>query len=220
MTFNLFVLPFLFGAIFLIGSLTRRYMRWIKALDQEDREKLIKGVRGTKLLAAVKEIFFESLLHRKMFRKNKLLGYMHMSFALGWLMLIVMGNLESRIYSGLWVNPPYYPIFLKFFIHDKHVLPFEIFTVPGFFRFMMDLLLVFVLSGLVLAIIKRRRSNWFGIKKTTELQHTDKVAMACLWMIFPLRLMADDNSLPFLFLLFLFRVEVWLMPRFSFLGFC
>ncbi|HEX7575416.1 MAG TPA: (Fe-S)-binding protein [Candidatus Methanoperedens sp.] len=192
MTFNLFVLPFLLGAIFLIGSVTRRYMRWIKALDQEDKEKLINGVKGTKLLSALKEIFFESLLHRKMFRKNKLLGYMHMSFAFGWLMLIVMGNLESRIYSGLWINPPYYPIFLKFFIHDKNVLPFEIFTVPGFFRFMMDLLLVFVLSGLVLAIIKRSRSNWFGIKRTTTLQLTDKVAMACLWLIFPLRLMAES----------------------------
>lgn len=192
MTFNLFVLPFLLGAIFLFASITKRYMRWIKALDQEDKEKLIKGIRGTKLLSALREIFFESLLHRKMFRKNRLLGYMHMSFAFGWFMLIVLGNLESRIYSGLWINPPYYPIFLKFFIHDKRVLPFEIFTVPGFFRFMMDLLLVFVLSGLVMAIVKRSRSNWFGMKKTTKLQLTDKVAMTCLWLIFPLRLIAES----------------------------
>ena len=192
MTFNFFVLPFLLGIIFLFASVIRRFIRWIKALDQGDKNKLLNGFRSTKLLNALKEIFFESLIHRKMFRKNKLLGYMHMSFAFGWLMLIVMGNLESRIYSGWWINPPYYPIFLKFFIHDKRVLPFEIFTVPGFFRFMMDLLLVFVLSGLVLAIIKRSRSKWFGVIRTTELQLADKVAMTCLWLIFPLRLIAES----------------------------
>ena len=56
MTFNLFVLPFLLGAIFLLGSVTRHYMRWIKALDQEDREKLMKGVSGTKLLCFNRDI--------------------------------------------------------------------------------------------------------------------------------------------------------------------
>jgi Fe-S oxidoreductase len=127
-----------------------------------------------------------------MFRKNPLLGFMHMSFAFGWFLLIVFGNLESRIYSGLWINPPYFPIFLKFFIHDRRVLPFEIFTVPGFFRFSMDLLLLFILGGMVLAIIKRSRSKWFGIKKTTQLQFTDKVALICLWLIFPLRLIAES----------------------------
>lgn len=192
MTFNFFVLPFLFGVIFLFGHLAKRITRWIKALDQEDREKLAKGVSGPKLLFAAKEVLFESLLHRKMWQRNKLLGYMHMSFAFGWFMLIVMGNFESRIYSGLWINPPYYPIFLKFFIHDKNVLPFEFFTVPGFFRFMMDLLLLFVLSGLVLALIKRSHSKWFGMKSTSELNLTDKVAMACLWLIFPLRFMAES----------------------------
>jgi Fe-S oxidoreductase len=192
MTFNLFVLPFLLGIIFLIVSLTKSYMRWIEALDPDEKERLKQGIRGTPLILALREIFFESLLHRKMFRRNKLLGYMHISFAFGWLMLILMGNLESRIYSGFWINPPYYPIFLKFFIHDKRVLPFEIFTIPGFFRFMMDLLLVFVLSGLVLALIKRSRSKWFGMKRTTELQLTDKVAMTSLWMIFPLRLLAES----------------------------
>lgn len=192
MTFNLFVLPFLLGIIFLFASVIGRYVKWIKSLDPQDRKKFTTGIRSAKVIAALKEIFFESLLHRKMFRRNKLLGYMHMSFAFGWLMLIVMGNLESRIYSGWWINPPYYPIFLKFFIHDRRVLPFEIFTVPGFFRFMMDLLLLFVLSGLVLAILKRSRSKWFGMKRAAELQLTDKVAMTCLWLIFPLRLVAES----------------------------
>jgi Fe-S oxidoreductase len=192
MTFNLFVLPFILGLIFVIFTVVKKNRNWIREMDPSDFAKLKAGLHSFKLLGGLKEIFFESLLHRKMFRRNPLLGFMHMSFAFGWLLLIVVGNMESRIYSGFWINPPYYPIFLKFFIHDKHVLPFEIFTVPGFFRFSMDLLLVFVLSGLVLAIIKRSRSKWFGVKKTTQLQFTDKVAMTCLWLIFPLRLFAES----------------------------
>jgi len=117
---------------------------------------------------------------------------MHMSFAFGWFLLILFGNMESRIYSTSHVNPPYYPIFLKFFIHDKTVLWFEINTVPGFFRFLMDFLLLFVLSGLVLAMIKRGRSKWFGMKRTTQYQLTDKVALVCLWLIFPVRLLAES----------------------------
>lgn len=192
MTFNFFVLPFFLGLLFVVASIIRHFKRWIRALTPEDRLKFRKGLRGPKLLFALKEIFLESLLHRKMFRKNPLLGFMHMSFAFGWLLLILFGNIESRIYSGFWINPPYYPIFLKFFIHDKHVLPFEIFTVPGFFRFSMDLLLVFVLCGLLLAFIKRNKSKWFGMKKTTHHSLTDKVALAALWLIFPCRLMAES----------------------------
>jgi Fe-S oxidoreductase len=192
MTFNFFVLPFFFGLIYVIVSIIKRYMRSIQALQEEEKTLIRRGLRSRKLLLALKEVFFESLLHRKMFRKNFFLGYMHMSFAFGWLLLIVIGNMESRIYSGLWINPPYYPIFLKFFIHDKHVLPFEIFTVPGFFRFSMDLILFFILVGLSLAFIKRRRSKWFGMRKTTQHSLVDKVAMTTLWLIFPSRLLAES----------------------------
>jgi len=192
MTFNLFVLPFVLGLIFLFFTMIRKNRNWIRRMDPEDKQKLASGLRSAKVFLALREIFFESLLHRKMFHKNPLLGFMHMSFAFGWFLLILFGNLESRIYSGFWINPPYFPIFLKFFIHDKRVLPFEIFTVPGFFRFSMDLILMFILCGMVLAIIKRSHSKWFGLKKTTQLQFSDKVAMTCLWLIFPLRLLAES----------------------------
>ncbi len=115
-----------------------------------------------------------------------------MSFAFGWLLLIVLGNLESRIYSGGHINPPYYPIFLKFFVHDKRTLPFELYTLPGFFRFIMDFVLLFILSGLVLALIKRARSKWFGMKRTTQHSKFDKWAITSLWFIFPLRLLAES----------------------------
>lgn len=194
MTFNFFVLPFFLGLIFIFAYMIRRYARWIRALSSDDRQRFRDGLRSPKLFSALKEVFLECLLHRSLFRKNALLGYMHMSFAFGWLLLIVVGNMESRIYSGWWINPPYYPIFLKFFIHDRNVLPFEFLTVPGFFRFLMDLLLLFTLSGLVLALLKRRKSNWFGFKQKVKHQLTDKVAMYCLWLIFPLRLLAESST--------------------------
>lgn len=192
MTFDIFVIPFFGGLLFLLSVLFINYSRWIALMDGSDRVKAGIGLFSTAMLKTVREVFMESLLHRKMFKRNPVLGYMHMSFAFGWFMLILMGNLESRIYSGGHINPPYYPIFLKFFIHDKRVLPFEISTVPGFFRFTMDLLLLYVLSGLVLALFKRTRSKWFGLKRTTKHNSFDKWAIISLWLIFPMRLLAES----------------------------
>jgi Fe-S oxidoreductase len=191
--FNLFVLPFSLGFIYIISSIIHHYYRWIKALPAVDKVKLSSGIRTpSKILASLKEIFLEGLIHRKLWKLNPLLGYMHMSFALGWFLLIVVGNLESRIYHGSHINAPYYPIFLKFFIHDRLVLFFEVFTVPAFFRFVMDFLLLFVLSGLVLALLKRQQSRWFGMKRSTEHNLFDRLTLSCLWLIFPLRLLAES----------------------------
>jgi Fe-S oxidoreductase len=191
--FNLFVLPFFLGLIYVVMAIGNSWYRWIKALPTIDKLKLINGIRHPgQVLSALKEIFLEGLIHRRMWKRNPLLGYMHMSFALGWFLLIVFGNIESRFYSGVHLNAPYYPIFLKFFIHDKLVIFFEVFSVPGFFRFLMDLLLLFTLSGLVLALIKRQKSRWFGMKRTTEFQLTDRVSLICLWLIFPMRLLAES----------------------------
>lgn len=192
MTFNVFVIPFFGGLLFLLTVLFFRFTAWVATLDKSGRKKLGQGLLNGQIFPATLEVFTECLLHRRMFRQNKLLGYMHMSFALGWFLLIVLGNIESRIYSGGHLNPPYYPIFLKFFVHDKRTLPFELYTLPGFFRFIMDFVLLFILSGLVLAMIKRARSKWFGMKKTTRHSKFDRVAITTLWMIFPLRLLAES----------------------------
>ncbi len=192
MTFNLFVLPFFLGLNILVVMLIVKYSRWIKGFDKTDKEKIRKGIFTRKSLDAAGEVFMESLLHRKMFRRNALLGYMHMSFALGWFLLIVCGNLESRIYSKVHLNPPYYPIFLKFFVHDHRVLAHELISVPGAFRVLMDVFLLLVLSGLVLALIKRASSHWFGLKKTSRHTFMDRMAITTLWLIFPLRLLAES----------------------------
>jgi len=101
MTFDLFVLPFFIGLLFMLGVLAIKYSRWIAMMDGSDRMKAGMALFSvSSWFKTIREIFMESLLHRRMFKRNPLLGYMHMSFALGWFLLIVMGNLESRVYSG------------------------------------------------------------------------------------------------------------------------
>jgi Fe-S oxidoreductase len=192
MTFNLFVLPFFLGLNILLVMLIVKYTRWIKGFEPGDKELLRKGIFSRKSISAAGEVFMESILHRKMFRRNALLGYMHMSFAFGWFLLIVCGNLESRIYSKVHLNPPYYPIFLKFFISDGRVLSHELMSIPGVFRLLMDVFLLLTLSGLALALVKRASSHWFGLKKTTRHTFSDRLAITTLWLIFPMRLLAES----------------------------
>ena len=58
----------------------------------------------------------ESLLHRKLFRKNPFLGYMHMCFAFGWFLIILIGKFEVIAYSGKITARPYVAIFFKYFV--------------------------------------------------------------------------------------------------------
>ncbi|MBI5219564.1 MAG: (Fe-S)-binding protein [Bacteroidia bacterium] len=135
----------------------------------------------------MKEIFLESLLHRKIFRRNFVLGYMHASIALGWLLLIIAGNLETKLHSSKFFNMPYDPVFLKFFVHERSGIP-----IAAFYTFVMDFLLLIILIGIGLAVFKRFRSMLFGLKRTTRLKSFDKIARYSIWLIFPLRFLAES----------------------------
>ena len=187
MEFDLFVLPFSLCLLYLTVYLGITYYRWYKALPDPERSKARQYALTSRSLTAIWEVVMESLLHRKMFRKNGLLGYMHMSFAFGWFMLILVGNIESRIASGTHINLPYYPIFFKFFHHQKDSFPLQ-----AGFNFIMDLFLLLVLSGVMLALIKRGRSRLFSLKRTTIHTPLDQFALFSLWSIFPLRFMAES----------------------------
>ena len=58
----------------------------------------------------------------------------------------------------------------------------------------MDLLLLFVLSGVALAWFKRLRSRALGLRRTTRHVAGDRVALAALWFIFPARLAAESAT--------------------------
>lgn len=185
--FDVFVLPFTIGLAVLVTILLVKYISWIKQLAPCDKTKLRRGFFSVKTLKALKEVLYESLLHRKIFRVNPLLGYMHMSLAFGWFLLIAMGNLESRMFYNGHMSPPYIPIFFRFFNPNP-----ESFQYHSAFAFTMDLILAVVLSGVLLAWFKRAYSRMFGMKKTTNLHFGDKLALTSLWLIFPLRFIAES----------------------------
>jgi Fe-S oxidoreductase len=187
MKFDLFVMPFTLGLLFLLGYLAYTYARWYKRLERIDQSKVTKGFFSFRVFHALGEILYESLLHRKIFLKNRLLGFMHMSLAFGWFLLIAVGNLESRIYQPTEMNPPYIPIFFRFFHANPGVFPLH-----RTFSFLMDLLLLLVLSGVILAFSKRLYSRAYGMKRTTKLMPGDRFALTSLWLIFPLRLLAES----------------------------
>ncbi|MDL2315333.1 (Fe-S)-binding protein [Bacteroidales bacterium OttesenSCG-928-C19] len=182
-----FVVPFYLGCVFLFSVLIYKYITWIRKIDRRQRKIMWRNVFSTRILYAIKETVSESLLHLKIYKKNRLLGYMHMSLALGWFLMIVFGKIESSIYNKSLLDDPSMAIFFRYFVRDTHIYPGQ-----GFLSFIMDLLLLVVLSGVILAIIKRFRSKLMGMKKTTKQTAIDKLALTSLWWIFPFRLLSES----------------------------
>ena len=182
-----FVLPYIIGLLFVLTYLLIALARVLKSLPNDDKLKLVKHIFSLKILKSGWEIFMECLLHRKIWKKNWMLGYMHTAFAFGWFLLIVLGHLEVNLFAPSRLNLPWYPIFFRYFMMETET------TLHGsFFFFMMDLTLLYVLSGLVLAIYKRFRRKPFGMKRTTKLRWNDRIAVYALWAIFPLRFLAES----------------------------
>ncbi len=189
-----FVLPFVVGISFMLCWIGVGFIRLMAKLTKEDRIKLLKSLVTPKVLFKdLKDIIFDCLLHVKIWKRKPLLGYMHSAIAFGWFMLIVLGHLEVALFVPKHLSfsegALFYPIFYRFFVwvNPEHV------TLRGsFFFFLMDFFLLYVLSGVGLAIFKRFRSIWLGMKHTTKPSACDRVALISLWLIFPLRLLAES----------------------------
>lgn len=182
-----FVLPFLFGMLFVLTWCVVGALRVILQLSSEDRKTFFLSLINPKIMAKnIRDWFCDCLFHVKLWKRNKLLGYMHSSIAFGWFMLIVIGHIEVFLYTPQRVHQIWYPIFFRYFVAVTES------TMKGsFFFFLMDFALLVVLSGIVLAIIKRARSRFFGMRRTTRSSITDLIGLYSLWCIFPLRLLAE-----------------------------
>ena len=187
MQFDPFELPFDIGLYFILLFVVARSVTWFRQLSRPDKLRLQRGFFGRAFGQSIREIFLESLIHRKILKTNPRLGYMHMSLAFGWFLLILFGTIEADIFGERHLNPPARAIFFRFFNPDHGKTLFE-----SGFAFLMDLILAFILSGLILAIIKRFSSRVVGMKKTTRLKMLDRVALTSLWLIFPSRLIAES----------------------------
>lgn len=186
--FDIFVIPFTTGLVFVVGTYIYQLVVWLRSMPKEEKGKLKQLLRSPLRFAkCCIEIVKESLLHINLFKTNPLLGFMHMSLAFGWFMLIVIGNLESKVYTTSHINPPYFPIFLEYFLPDLGTYKYH-----QEFSFVMDFFLLMVLIGIVLAFTKRFFSKKFSIAKKPKLTAIDKVGLISLWLIFPLRFVAES----------------------------
>ncbi len=185
--FHPFVLPFVFGMLFVLTYCLVGMIRVFFELPREDRKRfLISLVTPKTIWKNIKDIFLNCLIHVKLWKRNKVLGYMHSSIAFGWFMLILLGHIEVMLFLPHRVRFFYYPIFFNFFVAEADA------TIQGkVLMFLMDISLLFVLSGILLAIYKRFRSRFFGMRRTTRPSFLDRIAMYALWAIFPLRLLAE-----------------------------
>ena len=185
--YNDFVLPFMIGMVFILTYCIIAMIWIIAQLPKEDRRRFFISLVTPKTVAKnIKDIFCDCLLHVKLWKRNKLLGYMHSSIAFGWFMLIVVGHIEVLLYTPHRAKLFYYPIFFRYFVAETES------TMKGaVLFFLMDFFLLVVLSGIALAIIKRIRSRMFGMRRTTNPSFLDLVGLYSLWSIFPLRLLAE-----------------------------
>jgi len=182
-----FELPFLIGTLFLFVICLIRFTYWVTSLSKIDRLRVGRNFFTRTTLKSIKEAFMEGLVHRKVYKQNPMLGYMHSSLAFGWFLLIVVGHLEAAAYRRSIAVHFHEAVFFRYYaIYDRN-WPFH-----EVFAFLMDFILLVVLSGVLLAWFKRLNKRFFGMKKTTRLQWRDYIALTSLWLIFPLRFLAES----------------------------
>ena len=223
--FSSFVIPFTVGVAFMFSWIGVGLIRLLAAIPRSDRIKFVKSLFIPKTaLKNIKDLFCDCLFHVKIWQRKPLLGYMHSAIAFGWFMIIILGHIEVALFVPARLNVTrgglFYPIFYRYFVwmNPGHT------TLRGaFFFFLMDFFLLYILSGIALAIFKRFRSIVLGMRHTTKPSFADRVALYSLWMIFPLRLLAESFTADlsggsFLtvpvnhFWHFLFGDKLWFMP--------
>ena len=189
-----FVIPFTIGITFMLCWIGVGCVRLLAAIPKADRIKFWKSLLIPKTIVKnLRDLFGDCLFHVKIWLRKPLLGYMHSAIAFGWFMLIVLGHIEVALFVPARLNVTrgglFYPIFYRYFVW---VNPGHTTLRGSFFFFLMDFFLLYVLSGIALAIFKRFRSIVLGMRHTTKPSLADRVALYSLWLIFPLRLLAES----------------------------
>ena len=186
--FDPFVIPFLLGMAFVLGYCLVAMVRVILQLPKADRRRFLLSLITPKYIwMNLRDIFLNCLIHVKLWKRNRVLGYMHSSIAFGWFMLIVLGHLEVMLFVPQRIHLFYYPIFFNYFVAETEQ------TIQGaLLMFLMDFFLLMILSGITIAVIKRFASRIVGMRRTTRLSLLDQVGLYSLWAIFPLRLLAES----------------------------
>jgi Fe-S oxidoreductase len=189
-----FVIPFVAGITFFLVWIFIGFIRVLTQLNHEEQVKfwtsLINPITAGK---NIRDLFCDCLFHTKIWQRKPLLGYMHSAIAFGWFMLIILGHIEVALFVPKHLSYAegglFYPIFYRYFVWIR---PGHETLRGAFFFFLMDFFLLYVLTGIGLAIFKRFRSIVLGMRHTTKPSLADRIALYSLWLIFPLRLLAES----------------------------
>ncbi len=196
--FDPFVLPFVLGTTFVLLYCFIGMIRIIWQLPREDRRKFGRSLITPKTLwKNIKDLFGDCLFHVKIWKRKPILGYMHSSIAFGWFMIIVVGHFESVTFSPLkgaeltplqdLASTLYLPIFFRFFAIEELSLKAQIYS------FLMDFFLLMIISGIVIAVVKKKRPRQVGMKRVTKFGIREDLVRIALWTIFPLRFLAESS---------------------------
>ena len=191
--FHPFVLPFVLGMAFVLTYCVVGLLRVIGQLPKDDRKKFWRSLVTPKTAwANIRDLIGDCLFHVKIWKRNPVLGYMHTAIAFGWFMIIVIGHvmlftlkpLEGVEIQGVERMFPnfYYPIFFKYFAEETPV-----------FAFLMDFFLLMIISGILIAVVKKIHSKIVGVKRIMHFGFADNMIRFALWTIFPFRLIAEKS---------------------------
>ena len=171
--FSFFVIPFCLGVLALLVISVIKYYNWIKGFDRKQQALVRRNILSWKFLPAIWEMFRECLLHWRITKHNVVLGYMHRSLAFGWFLLIVVGAVQAIV-----AYPDGHPLYMGIFFNFFEARTPDLVHTPAMEHIatLMDVLLLYVFSGLTLAILKKFWSKPLGMKRTTRLNLTDRVA--------------------------------------------
>ena len=196
--FDPFVLPFVISMTFVLLYCLIGMIRIVFQLPKEDRRKFLRSLIYPKsALKNFRDLVNDCLLHTKIWKRKPLLGYMHMSIALGWFMIIIVGHFESVAFSPLrglevpfmpkLMSNLYLPIFFRYFAIEDLSLKAQIFS------FLMDFFLLMIISGIFIAAVKKKKPRRVGLKRVTKFGIKEDLVRLSLWTIFPLRFLAESS---------------------------
>ncbi len=196
--FDPFVLPFVIGMTFVLLYCFIGMIRVICQLPQEDRRKFGRSLITPKSAwKNIKDLFGDCLFHVKIWKRKPLLGYMHSSIAFGWFMIIIVGHIETITLSpfrGLEIpfmqklmSNLYLPIFFRFFSLEELTLKAKI------LGFLMDFFLLMIISGIFIAVVKKKKPRRVGLKRVTKFGIKEDMVRIALWTIFPFRFLAESS---------------------------
>ena len=196
--FDPFVLPFVISMTFVLLYCIIGMIRIVFQLPKEDRRKFLRSLIYPKsALKNFRDLVNDCLLHTKIWKRKPLLGYMHMSIALGWFMIIVVGHFESIAFSPLrglevpfmpkLMSNLYLPIFFRYFAIEDLSLKAQIYS------FLMDFFLLMIISGIFIAAVKKKKPRKVGLKRVTKFGLKEDLVRLSSWTIFPLRFLAESS---------------------------